>query len=215
MHNCKANRDSLIALALNPPDQTQPLSVELEACAACREEYTALRTLQRMVDQTKESVLPAEGFWPGYHARLRQHLETGSNVGVRSAAAESRISLRSLRGNLLSSSVRVPIPVAAALLIFLGVSLVFALNSRRPVNALTPIIVTRTVEIPVTREKIRDRVVSRFIYSEKVRGQLVSSSTNSMPRQYKEPAGEEPISLAGFTPTNEVKLTIIKGSYQR
>src|SRR6266403_3226521 len=207
MHNCKANRDSLIALALNPPDQTQALPVELEACAACREEYTALRTLQRVVDRTKESVLPAEGFWPGYHARLRQHLETG--------AAESRISLRSLLGNLFSSSVRVPIPVAAALLIFLGVSLVFALNSRRPVNPLTPIIVTRTVEIPVTREKIRDRVVSRFIYREKVRGQSVSSSTNAMPRRHKEPAGKEPISLAGFTPTNEVKLTIIKGSYQR
>ena len=212
MHNCKANRDSLIALALNPPDQTQPLPVELEACAACREEYTALRTLQRMVDQTKESVLPAEGFWPDYHARLRQHLETGSNLGVRSAAAESRISLRSLLGNLFSNSVRVPIPVAAALLIFLGVSL--ALNSRRPVNALTPIIVTRTVEIPVAWEKIRDRVVSRFIYREKVRGQLVSSSTNAMPRQRKEPAGEAPISLAGFTPTNELKLTIIKGSYR-
>jgi hypothetical protein len=105
--------------------------------------------------------------------------------------------------------------VAAALLIFLGVSLVFALNSRRPVNALKPIIVTRTVEIPVIREKIRDRVVSRFIYREKVRGQLVSSTTNAIPRQHKESAGETPISLAGFKPTNEVRLTIIKGSYQR
>ena len=53
MHNCKATRETLIALALNPPDQTQSLPAELETCATCREEYAALRNALRIADQVK------------------------------------------------------------------------------------------------------------------------------------------------------------------
>ena len=74
MHNCKANREALIALALNLPDRTQSLPAELETCATCREEYAALRNTLRITDQAEQSALPADNFWPGYHARLRQRL---------------------------------------------------------------------------------------------------------------------------------------------
>jgi hypothetical protein len=191
------------------------LPAELEACAACREEYAALRSLLRAVDQAKQSALPAENFWPGYNTRLRQRLETGSNAGLLLPETEKQISLRTLLGNLFSSSVRVPIPLAAVLLVFLGVSIVFALNSRRPLSAAPPLIVSKTVEVPVIQEKIRENTVTRVIYRERQRHQPTSARANAIAVQQKASATEAPMSLVGFKPTNEVQLTIIKGSYQR
>jgi hypothetical protein len=216
MHNCKANREALIALALNPSSQTQSLPAELETCATCREEYAALRNALRVAGQAKQSALPAESFWPGYHARLRQQLETGSRSGVPSYAFEKH-PLRTRLGNLFTSSVRVPVPLAAALLLFLGVSIVVALNSRRPIDASSsntpPIVLTKTVEVPAPEEKIRERVVTRIVYRERDRRQSPGAQANAIAVRRNEPA-ETPISLVGFKPTNEAKLTIIKGSYR-
>src|SRR5437868_1721524 len=200
MHNCKASRDNLIALALNPPDQTQSLPSELDRCASCREEYAALRTLLRVIDQTKQTALPAEEFWSGYHTRLRHRLETESPATVASPAAASYVSLKTLLGNLFSNSVRVPIPLAAALLVFLGGSFVFALNSRRRANAPPPIVVNRTVEVPVIQEKIQERIVTRLVYRERDRRQ--PAGANAIVRRQKESAAETPISLVGFKPEN-------------
>jgi len=208
MHNCKANREALIALALKPPDRTQSLPAELETCATCREEYAALRNALRIADQTKQSTLPAENFWAGYHARLRQRLEAGSQSEVPSPAFDKRP--RTWLGNLLTSSVRVPGPLAAALLLFLVASFAFALNSRRQIAQ--PIVVTKTVEVPVPRETIRERVVTRVVYRERDRRQPSGFQANAIAARRNEPA-ETQISLVGFKPTNEVKLTIIKGSY--
>ena len=211
MHNCKAAGETLIALTLNPPDHTQSLPPELEACARCREEYASLRNALRVADQVKESALPAENFWPGYQLRLKQHLET---AGVSSSASETRTSLRILLGNLFASSVRVPVPLAAALLLVLGVSLVFALNSRRPSSAAPPIVVTKTVEVPVIQERIQDRVVTRVVYRERDRQQTLSAKTGANAARQNKSAAETPISLVGFKPANAVNLTIIKGSYR-
>lgn len=211
MHNCKANREPLIALALNPPDQTQSLPAEFETCATCREEYAALRDFLRVAEQAKQSALPAESFWPSYRARLRQRLETGAQSGVPSYAFENRP--RTRLGNLFTSSVRVPVPVAVGLLLFLVVSFAFALNSRRPIKTPQPIVVTKTVEVPVPQETVRERVVTRVVYRERDRRQTAGAKANTIAARRNEPA-ETPISLVGFKPTNEVKLTIIKGSYR-
>src|SRR5260370_3925342 len=171
MDNWKAKRETLIALALNPSDQTQSLPAELETCATCRTEYAALRTSLRVAGQAKQSALPAESFWPDYHARLRQRLEAGSEAAVPSYVVEKRASLKTRVGNLFTSSVRVPVPVAAGLLLFLVASFAFALNSRRPTTTPQPIVVTKTVEVPVPQETIRERVVTRVVYRERDRRQ--------------------------------------------
>jgi len=211
MHNCKANRETLIALALNPPNQTQSLPAELETCATCRQEYAALRNSLRVAGQAKQSALPAESFWPGYHARLRQRLETGAQSAVPSYAFEKRAGLKTLLGNLSTSSVRVPVPVAAGVLLFLVVSFAFALNSRRPTNTPPPIVVTKTVEVLVPQGTVRERVVTRVVYRERDRRQTAAAKANAIAARRNEPA---PFSLVGFKPANEVKLTIIKGSYR-
>lgn len=212
MHNCKSNRETLVALALSQAqsDQTGPLPAELEACAACRAEYAAVLNAMRVAGQVKESALPVESFWPGYRARLRQSLEAGSSgTSVSAVNHAPAVRATTLLGNLFTSSVRVPIPLAAAVLIFLGVSLVFALNSRRHIGGPPPIIVTKTVEVPVTRETTREKIVTRVVYRDRDRRLTVQGRANEIATQR---AAEAPISLVGFKPANEVKLTIIKGS---
>ena len=112
------------------------------------------------------------------------------------------------------TSIRVPVPLAAALLVFLGGSLVFALNSRRPISAEPPIVVTRTAEVPVTQETIREKVVTRVVYRDRDRRQSPGTRGNALAGRQTKPAAETPISLVGFKPTNEVNLTVIKGSYR-
>jgi hypothetical protein len=209
MHNCKATRETLIALALDPSHQTQALPAELETCATCREEYAALRTALRLADQAKQSALPGENFWPGYQTRLRQNLIARSQPAV-----ETRTNLITLVRNLFMTSIRVPVPLAAALLIFLGGSLVFALNSRRSISVAPPVIVTKTIEVPVARETIRDKVVTRVVFRDRDRRPSVSAAVAASKDQQTRPPAEAPISLVGFKPTNEVNLTVIKGSYR-
>ena len=209
MHNCKATREILIARALNQSAQTQSLPAEAAKCAACLEEYASLLNVMRVADQVKDSALPGDDFWPGYQARLRQNLVSAtSSVPAR---VESRTSLTRLLRDLLTSSVRVPIPMAAALLLILGVSFVFAINSRRQVKAVAPIVLTRTIEVPVPQEKAVDKVVTRIVYRERDRRRRSSAGT-AITAQHNASPAEIPINLIGFKPANEVKLTIIKGS---
>jgi hypothetical protein len=217
MHNCKATREALVALALNQSHQTPSLPAELETCATCREEYAALRSSLRVADQARQSALPGESFWPGYHARLRQHLETRSQLAVTAPAVETRNNLPTMLQDLLMTSIRVPVPLAAAaavLLILLGGSLVIALNSRRPISAAPPVIVTKTIEAPVPQETIRDKVVTRIVYRDRDRRPSPSAKVNAVAGRQARPTAETPISLVGFKPTNEVNLTVIKGSYR-
>jgi hypothetical protein len=67
--------------------------------------------------------------------------------------------------------------------------------------------------MPVPQETVRERVVTRVVYRERDRRQPSRANINAIAARSNEPA-ETPISLVGFKPTNEVKLTIIKGSYR-
>jgi hypothetical protein len=212
MHNCKATKETLVALAMieAQSQQTQPLPAEAAKCAACLEEYASLLNTVRVADQVKDSALPGDDFWPGYQARLRQNLVSASS-GVPARALESRTSRTRRLRDLLTSSVRVPLPMAAVLLLILAVSFAFAINSRRQVKAAAPIVLTRTIEVPAPREKPVEKVVTRIVYRERERRRPLSAGT-TIAAQHNALAAEIPINLIGFKPANEVKLTIIKGS---
>jgi hypothetical protein len=219
MHNCKATRKRLIEEALNqtPSDQSGPFLAELEQCLSCREEFASVRSVLRMTDQTMESVLPGETFWSGYHTRLRQSLERNDSLAPRPhTETGALVRMGNLLQRLVTASVSVPVPVAAVLIILFGLSIVFATHSRRqptiesPAGTSTGI--TRTVEVPV----IQERTVTRVVYRDRSRrttsqiariGKALRSAAN-------EPVAKTPISLVGFKPTSDPKLTIIKGSYR-
>ena len=206
MHDCKGTRERLTELADSGEDGQ--LLNELRQCETCNGEYASLQSTLRLAEQAMRAAAPADDFWPGYHARLRQSLERASKVDAPSRTAERSGVLASLFA-LFTGSVRVPIPIAAILLLAFGATIVFVLRSRRSPVTMPPIIVTKTVEVPVIHEK----TVTQVVYRTRERREVASRNASDKliaPRQ------NEPtlVSLSGFTPTNEVKVTIIKGSYQ-
>ena len=80
---------------------------------------------------------------------------------------------------------------------------------RAPAVTIPPPIVTKTVEVPV----IHERTVTQVVYRERDRREAGSRKANANLIAHRQNE-RAPVSLFGFTPTNEVKLTIIKGSYQ-
>jgi hypothetical protein len=216
MHNCKAMSETLVALALDEAqsDQTQPLPAEVANCAACLQEYASLLNVVRVAEQVKESALPGNDFWPGYQARLRQSLTNGAASRISARPLGSHSGLSVLLRNLFTSSVRIPVPLAAgasSLLIFVGVSFAFALNSRRQVRTPAPIVITKTVEVPVAQEKPVDKIVTRIVYRDRDRRRPLNGG-NAIAARPRTSASEIPINLIGFKPANEINLTIIKGS---
>ena len=209
MHDCKTTRERLNELAVSGED-TQLLD-GLRHCEACREEYEALRSTLRLTDQALRSA-PAEDFWPGYHARLRQRLESVSQEHAPTVAVEPSGALTWLR-SLVTGSVRVPVPIAAVLLLVFAATILFAVKSRPAHATVLPgetTVVTERVEVPVIHEK----TVTRLVYRNRDRRDGNERRGAEAQAQRQNETGRDPVSLSGFTPTNEVKLTIIKGSYR-
>jgi len=209
MHDCKTTRERLNELAVS--DEDTQLLAELRHCEACREEYESLRSTLRLADQALRSA-PAEDFWPGYHARLRQRLESVSQEHAPTVAVEPSGALTWLR-SLVTGSVRVPVPIAAVLLLAFVATILFAVKSRPEHATVLPgetTVVTERVEVPVFHEK----TVTRLVYRNRDRREGNERRGAETLAQRQNETGRVPVSLSGFTPTNEVKLTIIKGSYR-
>ena len=221
MHNCKETRKLLIELALDqvPSDQSQALLAQLEHCPGCREEFAFLRNVLRVAEQAMQSTVPEEGFWSGYHERLQQSLTRDSAATTTSFASRSPSETGALvrLRKLFTTSLRVPVPVAALLIILFGLSIGFAARSRSQSIAGPSSVLTRTVEVPV----IQERTVTRVVYRDRKPGtshgrtaQPERPGSNSVAVRKNGATEGTPISLVGFKPANEVKLTIIRGSYR-
>ena len=215
MHNCKETRKLLIELALDqvPSDQSQALLAQLEHCPGCREEFASLRNVLRVAEQAMQSTVPEEGFWSGYHERLQQSLTRDSAATTTSFASRSPSETGALvrLRKLFTTSLRVPVPVAALLIILFGLSIGFAAHSRSQSIASPSSVLTRTVEVPV----IQERTLTRVVYRDRKPGPpRAETNSNAVAARRNRPIEGTPISLVGFKPANEVKLTIIKGSYK-
>lgn len=219
MHNCKAVRSRLIEQALDETLSGQAgLPADLEDCPTCREEFASLRSVLRVADQAMQSTQPEEGFWSDYHARLSQSLKSGSPAATTVRSGQLQPGFTSWMRKLVTASVPVPVPLASVLLVLVGGSLLFAMNSRRSSGAESlpgpPSVVTKIVEVPVIQERTVTRVVYRERNSGSSRGGVLSParSADGAAVAKRSNSPESPISLVGFKPANEVKLTMIKGS---
>ncbi|HEY0004922.1 MAG TPA: hypothetical protein VGB17_08930 [Pyrinomonadaceae bacterium] len=203
-------------------DQSQRLQAEIDSCAVCQDQHRSMTEALYVFDQVAETVQPAEDYWPAYRAMLQQRLET-TPLAEPAALAPVPFWKR-----ILTISIPIPAPVAAAAVILLLVSSLLALRAQRaPVqSAASPAVVekTRIVEVPV------ERIVTQTVYVTKERSRssrveaasqplpVAQNSTATVERQKAEnkslatPANPN-ASLADFKPTDEVKLTLIKGNY--
>jgi hypothetical protein len=73
---------------------------------------------------------------------------------------------------------------------------------------------TQTIEVPVIQEKVVTRVVYVEKKSDRSKGGVKGLDRHGFPAALigADPAAKTAMSLAGFKPTDEVKLTVIKGS---
>lgn len=229
MHSCKLTRNFLMDYALgeeSSPQATEALA-QLQSCPSCQAEYAAIRNTLRVSRQALSSAAPPDEFWPGYRARLKDKLVKQQEAATHFApsAKFERVPLGSRLWSGLwkfaTTSVRLPVPAALAIALLIG----FLFFNLRPVaqQPASPVesdnvatVKTRTVEVPV----IQERVVTRTVYVErKARRsqsgmQVRDGFTDVDNRRSAESANKTAMSLAGFKPTDEVKLTVIKGSYQ-
>jgi hypothetical protein len=218
MHNCKAIRSRLIERALDERLSGQAgLPADLEGCPTCREEFASLRSVLRVADHAMQSTQPEEGFWSDYHTRLSQSLKSGSPAATPVRSGHLQHEFTSWMRKLVTASVPVPVPLAAVLVVLVGGSLLFAMNSRRSSPAESspgsPSVVTKIVEVPVIQERTVTRVVYRDRNSGTSRGRALSPARSADSAAVaRRSSPDSPISLVGFKPANEVKLTIIKGS---
>jgi len=216
MHNCKATNNDLVELALGRTPENQSLLAEIRQCPACREEFASLQNALRTTDLTMQLAQPAEDFWPGYRARLRERLELGAQTS-RPVAQRHRLNGSTRVLQLLTASIRVPVPVAVALVILM-LSSIFILSraqqwSSANVIFAPPSEITRTISVPVIQEKF----VTRVVYRNEGRLSREAVAARRESRSAPERRGDSASvaqGLEGFKPVNEPRLTIIKGSYK-
>lgn len=208
MHNCKETKERLIEMVLDGVDG----AAEWDGCAECASEFAALNATLRMTRRVSETAAIGESYWSGYHARLRQKLATA----ITTSHAETQRRGEKL-GPLFAtlrlcvrSSVRVPVPLAAAMIIGCVALTVFALRRTEQPVAQPPLLVHVPVEVPVVQERIVTRVVYRERRSPSKRPINNTRTESTFARSRKPPTGDVP-SLTGFKPTDEVKLVVIKG----
>jgi hypothetical protein len=216
MHNCKLTRRDFVDLALDeiPGARAKQLLAELNDCQACQLEYEALRSTLHISNRALRSSVPEEEFWRGYHSRLQSRLMTSEAQQIENAEP-TPFHLWSAFKRALTTSVRVPLPAALALVLVLGVTF-FVMQTRAQINR-TPVSVatveTRTVEVPVIQEKIVTRVVYVEKKGERARSGVNRTNGNEVPASVTgSDAARTALSLVDFKPTEEVKLTVIKGS---
>jgi len=196
MHNCKTTRERLTELLLDGADPRAVLATDLRECAECREECEELSETLRFTTRLIETATPPDTYWPGYHARLKERLRAAQQPRVEPGQYQP-VESQSWLSRFFFSSIRIPVPVGLALMLIVGLAIFFL--TRVPAAEVT--IVHVPVEVPVTHEKVVERIVYREKPARKTR------RTQLTPR----PPDSTVATLQGFTPTEEVKLTVIKG----
>jgi hypothetical protein len=196
MHNCKTTQERLTELLLDGVDPRVVLAKDLRACAQCREEVGELSDALRVTSRLIETATPPESYWPGYYARLKERLRAAQQSRV--VPGQYTSDRRSWLTRVFFSSIRVPVPVGLAVIIIFGLAVFFLI--RVPAAELSIVQVPVEVPVPVVREK----TVERIVYREK-------SSRRSKQTRISPPSDPRLATLQGFTPAEEVKLTVIKG----
>ena len=216
MHNCRETKERLTELALDEA----VLPAELSKCEECRAEFDALNATLRATTRFRETVAPSEDFWIGYHARLSEKLFRAKAESRKEKRKEElaplfaplRLCVRT-GSRLLKSSVPVPVPVGIAVIILFSILGVSAFR-RSAAPPQSPTVIHVPVEVPVIQEKAITQVVyrdRRRTSKPSKRAGLAPTSENTFARSQKPRQDDLPINLNGFKPTDEVKLTVIKG----
>jgi len=206
MHNCSETKERLIEMVLDGVD----CAAELDGCAECRTEFAALNATLRMTRRISETT-PDESYWSSYHTRLRQKLATPvvsshaeaqrcEQDAEKNRASALRLFFAPLR-LCVRTTIRVPVPLAVVIVVACVALTAFALRRSEQPAAPPPLIVHVPVTVPVVQEKVVTRVVYRDSRAPGKTSRHITTDARA----------ESTFALTGFKPTEEIKLTVIKG----
>ena len=225
MHNCRRMESNFVDLLFEDMDveRKRRLLREIDACANCSSQYQSLSDTLFVFERTTEAAQPDENYWPRYNAALNNRLHAPVV-----AETEKNSSRAFFWHRLWAAKLRIPVPVAAALLIAFVMSSALALmrapgapetNAALPTPTASSI---RIIEVPVVREKI----VTRTVYVEKKRTTPARESQPGMPAIAQTGETNDPAlvhskpeeetgfftraNLKGFQPADEMKIRVIK-----
>jgi hypothetical protein len=217
MHNCKEAKEQLTELLLDGVDGRA--EDVLDQCGECRTEFEALAATLRMTTRLRETVTPSEDYWTNYHSQLRQRVSFHAKAQRLRHAKPQREDLKPGLG-FIFASLRKPlrlcvktfllpvrVPLGLGLLAVASMIALFAIRAARQPIAPAPIV----VQVPVVQEKVQEKIVTQVVYryrQPRFAKRVLAGPTidNTLARSQK----PQP-DLSGFKPTDEVKLTVIKG----
>jgi hypothetical protein len=222
MHNCKETREQLTELLLDGDGRAERV---LGQCVECRAEFEALAATLRMTARVRETAMPAESYWTGYHALLRGRLEEFHAKAQRPNEKPQRKELKPGLGFIFASLRRPlrlcvrtffrPVPVPLGVALFAVGSLLALFTIRAQPQRSQPLLTPVVEQVPLEATTVQDKVVTRVVYRDRCRMSKTSKrvvtrppAENTVARSQK-PQPED--TLSGFKPTDEVKLTVIKG----
>ena len=214
MHSCNETKERITELLLDGADcrSDEALSAELRGCGECRNEFNALRATLRLTMRLKETAAPTESYWIHYHAKLRQGIEDWAKQSHAKAQRRREESLGFLAPLRLcvKTSIPVPVPLMVGMILACVALGLFAVRASRTPAAQPPVIVHVPVEVPVYQEK----VVTQVVYRDRRPSMRTSKQLSNAapdPESTFAKSRDVPAALSGFKPTEEVKLTVIKG----
>jgi hypothetical protein len=244
MHDCRQTQDNLVDLMFDELDFATRARVraEVEACAGCSAQYRSFTATLAACDEASAALTPRESYWPQYHDALGRRLALAADVAIENVTtAKAPTESVSFWKRLLTTSIRVPAPLAAtAMLIFVASSILALTLLARP--APEPVVLAappastqelnapqiKLIEVPVVQEKI----ITQIVYVPRRRSTTTGGGgaaggdnpRRQLPRENlagvnsskaSSPAALPRANLSGFKPAGEMNLRIIKGSSTR
>jgi len=235
MHDCRQTQNDLVDLMFDELDAAtrSRLLAEVEACARCGAQYRSLAATLDACDAASAALTPRESYWLKYHAALSRRLV---RVAAGDAAATERGSFERAPfwKQWLTTSIRVPAPLAATAVVLLVAATILALSllarpAPAPLMLAAPALSQEStapqikfIEVPIVQEKIvtqRVYVPRRPSGGEGSRRAVPRENLAEVKRQNatlpNATAATPRANLSGFKPAGDTNLRIIKGSGTR
>lgn len=224
MHDCRKMKEDLIDLVFNEVEAERELRIleEMEACRDCRAEYRSMNEALQNFDCAAPALVPTGEFWDAYHASLEKRVD---------AAGAHEKKVVPFWRRTFQTSFSIPVPVAIAASLLFAVTSVMAIRSfmiepKLQPKASTPAAQVRFVEVPVEKRVVEEKIVTRTVYVTRRAAGAGAGRSNQPPpspqdlqgmtaQKSKDDTGNavRP-TLNGFQPPQDVRLTVIKGSFK-
>jgi anti-sigma factor RsiW len=214
MHSCRRNHDQILDLAFNELSiaERERVSAQISACPRCIEKYKELDETIKAFDLASFVASPSESYWTAYEAGLMNKIR---------GTARTRSERRSGLDRVLRSTVRIPLPVAAAVLLaFASTIFVLALRKSEILVVEVPVASppqTRIVEVPVVHEKLLTRTV--YIQKKAPLQQPSNPGNRDEPEERLQMVAEgltedggsiTSANLEGFKPADDLRIRVIR-----